>query len=286
MIEYFIAIVATLMMGFSLNSSVRIINESDEAIVERLGQYSRTLKSGLRIVLPIIEKIVYYDTIRERMLDIPPQEVLTEESIKLKIDAAVYWKVEDLHKLYYDVEKVDELMTDFVTNTLRAEVGQRQLFELLASIGKVDKAILAALDEVTPTWGIKVLRVSIQTIEPPESVTSAQEKEKAAESMQRAEILEAESEVKSIEILARVMKMEPNSPEFIKFLIAKQYVTANEELSKSDNSKIIFMHPEKLTEEIVNLMEQEVPHPPSSPSPPLKLVKSNGEALNSDDNVS
>ncbi|MGB3404366.1 MAG: SPFH domain-containing protein [Microcoleaceae cyanobacterium] len=286
MIEYFIAIIATLMLGVSLNSSVRIINESDEAIVERLGQYNRTLTSGLRIVLPIIEKIVYYDTIRERMIDIPPQEVLTEEGIKLKIDAAIYWKVDDLHKLYYDVEKVDELIADFVNNTLRAEVGQRKLFELLASIGKVDKAILAALDEVTPTWGIKVLRVSIQTIEPPKSVTDAREKEKAAESIQRAEILEAESEAKFIEVLARVMKMEPNSPEFIKFLIAKQYVTANEELSKSNNSKIIFMHPEKLTEEIVNLMEQEVPHSPSNPSPPLKLIKSNGEALNSDDNVS
>ena len=286
MIEYFIAIVATLMMGFSLNSSVRIINESDEAIVERLGQYDRTLKSGLRIVWPIIEKIVYYDTIRERMLDIPPQDVLTEESIPLKIDAAVYWKVEDLQKLYYDVENVDELMADIVKNTLRAEVGQRQISELLASIDKVNKAILNALDEITPTWGIKVLRVSIQTITPPKSVTDAREKEKAAESIQRAEILEAESEAKFIEVLARVMKMEPNSPEFIKFLIAKQYVTANEELSKSNNSKIIFMHPDKLTEEIVNLMEQEVSSPNSNPNPPLKLIKSNGEALNSDDNAS
>lgn len=286
MIEYFIAIVATLMMGFSLNSSVRIINESDEAIVERLGQYDRTLKSGLRIVWPIIEKIVYYDTIRERMLDIPPQDVLTEESIPLKIDAAVYWKVENLQKLYYDVENVDNLMADIVKNTLRAEVGQREISELLASIDKVNKAVLNALDEVTPTWGIKVLRVSIQTITPPKSVTDAREKEKAAESIQRAEILEAESEAKFIEVLARVMKMEPNSPEFIKFLIAKQYVTANEELSKSNNSKIIFMHPDKLTEEIVNLMEQEVTPPNSNPNPPLKLIKSNGEALNSDDNAS
>jgi regulator of protease activity HflC (stomatin/prohibitin superfamily) len=286
MIEYLIAIIATLMLGVSLNSSVRIINESDQAIVERLGQYNRTLTSGLRIVLPVIEKVVYYETIRERLLDIPPQKVLTQESIELTIDAAVYWKVEKLKKLYYDVENVDELMADFVTNTLRAEVGQRQLFELLASIGKVDKAILKALDEVTPDWGIKVLRVSIQTIEPPKSVTDAREKEKAAESIQRAEILEAESEAKFIEVLARVMKMEPNSPEFIKFLIAKQYVTANEELSKSDNSKIIFMHPEKLTEEIVNLMEQEVNPPNSNPNPPLKLIKSNGEALNSDDNAS
>lgn len=286
MIEYILAIITTLMLGLSLNSSVRIINESDEAIVERLGQYNRTLKSGLRLVIPVIEKIVYYDTVRERMLDIPPQDVLTEESIPLKIDAAVYWKVEDLHKLYYDVERIDELMADIVKNTLRAEVGQRNLSELLASINQVNKTLLKTLDDVTPTWGIKVLRVSIQTITPPTSITSAREKEKAAESIQRAEILEAESEAKFIEVLARVMKMEPNSPEFIKFLIAKQYVTANEELSKSDNSKIIFMHPDKLTEEIVNLREQDVPGPSQSSPPTLKLLKSNGEEINSGDNAS
>jgi regulator of protease activity HflC (stomatin/prohibitin superfamily) len=85
MIEYILAIITTLILGLSLNSSVRIINESDEAIVERLGQYNRTLKSGLRLVIPVIEKIVYYDTVRERMLDIPPQDVLTEESIPLKM---------------------------------------------------------------------------------------------------------------------------------------------------------------------------------------------------------
>ncbi|MGB3532310.1 MAG: SPFH domain-containing protein [Microcoleaceae cyanobacterium] len=285
MIEYILAIVSTLIIGLSLNSSVRIINESDEAIVERLGQYDRTLKSGLRLVLPVIEKIVHYDTIRERMLDIPPQDVLTEEGIPLKIDAAVYWKIENLHKLYYDVEKVDELMADIVKTTLREEVGQRSLSELLASINQVNKALLKELDGVTPTWGIKVLRVSIQTITPPKSVTDAQEKEKAAASIQRAAILEAESEAKFIEVLARVMKMEPNSPEFIKFLIAKQYVEVNEKLSASNNSKIIFMHPEKLTEEIVNLMDQEGHHP-AQLNPQLKLVKSNGEALNSDDNVS
>lgn len=286
MIEYILAIITTLIIGLSLNSSVRIINESYEAIVERLGQYNRTLKPGLRLVLPVVEKIVHYDSVRERMLDIPPQDVLTEDSIPLKIDAAVYWKIENLQKSYYDVEKIDELIADIVKTTLRAEVGQRNLSELLASISKVNKALLQALDEVTPTWGIKVLRVSIQTITPPTSVTDAREKEKAAESLQRAEILEAESQAKFIEVLARVMKMEPNSPEFIKFLIAKQYVAANEELSKSDNSKIIFMHPEKLTEEIVNLMEQEIPRP-SQPNPPaLKLVKSNGEAINSDDNAS
>ncbi len=288
MVEYILAMISTLMIGLSLNYCVRIVTGSDEAIVERLGKYNRTLKPGLRFVVPVIEKIVHYETIKERFIDIPPQDVLTKDSIPLKIDAAVYWKIEDLQKSYYDVEKIDELMSDIVNATLRAEVGQRELSEMLSALDNVNQALQKAFDDVTLTWGIKVLRVSIQTITPPKSITDAQEQEKAAASLQRAELLEVESEAKFIEVLAKVLNMKPNSPEFIKYLIAKQYVEANEKLSESDNSKIIFMHPEKLTEEIVNLMEQEPPRKPGLPpsQTPLELVKPKPETPNPDESAS
>ena len=288
MIGYLLAIISTLLIGLSLNSCVRIISGSDEAIVERLGKYARTLKPGLQIVLPVIEKIVHYDTTRERMIDIPPQDVLTKDSIPLTIDAAVYWKIDNLQKSYYDVEKIDQSMADIVHATLRAEVGQRTLSEMLSALNSVNQALLQAFDDVTLTWGIKVLRVSIQTITPPKSITDAQEKEKAAASIMRAEELEANSQAKFIEVFANALNLDPSSPEFIKYLIAKQYIEVNEKLSESDNSKIIFMHPDKLTEEVINLMEQGTPQPPQIPpsQPTLELVQPKEDPPEADESAS
>ena len=288
MIGYLLAIISTLLIGLSLNSCVRIISGSDEAIVERLGKYARTLKPGLQIVLPVIEKIVHYDTTRERMIDIPPQDVLTKDSIPLTIDAAVYWKIDNLQKSYYDVEKIDQSMADIVHATLRAEVGQRTLSEMLSALNSVNQALLQAFDDVTLTWGIKVLRVSIQTITPPKSITDAQEKEKAAASIMRAEELEANSQAKFIEVFANALNLDPSSPEFIKYLIAKQYIEVNEKLSESDNSKIIFMHPDKLTEEVISLMEKGAPHSPQTPpsQPTLELVQPKKDPPDPDENAS
>ena len=91
MLQYIVALIATGIVGYGVNFSVRVISQGDEALVERLGKYRRTLKPGLQFVLPLVDKIAYVDTIRERVLDIPPQSVITNDNLTLEVDAVVYW---------------------------------------------------------------------------------------------------------------------------------------------------------------------------------------------------
>jgi regulator of protease activity HflC (stomatin/prohibitin superfamily) len=236
---------------------VKVVSTSDQAIVERLGKYKRTLKPGLQFIIPVAEKIVYYDTNRERLLDIDPQEVITKDQITLRINAAVFWKIEDLQNFYYNVEtdKTKEAISNLVLTTLRAEIGLTNLEELLAKIKDINRRLLYALAEGTKTWGITIIRVDIQNITPPKSIQESMERKRVAESQKQAEILEAQGQAQSIRVLADTLGLKTNSQEFLKFLITKQYVEANQQLSQSANSKIIFMNPSQLTESITNLME-------------------------------
>jgi regulator of protease activity HflC (stomatin/prohibitin superfamily) len=257
MFQYILGILFPIIIGFTLNSSVKVISTSDQAIVERLGKYRRTLKPGLQFIIPVAEKIVYYDTNRERLLDIDPQEVITKDQITLRINAAVFWKIEDLQNFYYNVEtdKTQEAISNLVLTTLRAEIGLTNLEELLAKIKEINRRLLYALAEGTKTWGIIIIRVDIQNITPPKSIQESMERKRVAESQKQAEILEAQGQAQSIKVLADTLGLKTNSQEFLKFLITKQYVEANQQLSQSHNSKIIFMNPSQLTESITNLME-------------------------------
>lgn len=275
MFQYILGILFPIIIGFTLNSSVKVISTSDQAIVERLGQYKRTLKPGLQFIVPVLEKIVYYDTNRERLLDIDPQEVMTRDQITLKINAGVFWKIEDLHKFYYNVEtnKTKEAISNLVLTTLRAEIGLINLEDLLAKIKKVNEDLLKALKEGTTNWGITIIRVDIQNITPPKSLQDAMERKRVAESRKQAEISEAQGQAQSIKVLADTLKLETNSPEFLKFLITKQYVEANQQLSQSANSKVIFMNPNQLTEPISHLMENDAENTrPSIILPDLEQV--------------
>ncbi|WRH66863.1 MAG: SPFH domain-containing protein [Planktothrix sp. GU0601_MAG3] len=257
MFQYILGILFPIIIGFTLNSSVKVVSTSDQAIVERLGKYRRTLKPGLQFIIPVAEKIVYYDTNRERLLDIDPQEVITKDQITLGINAAVFWKIEDLKNFYYNVEtdKTQEAISNLVLTTLRAEIGLTNLEELLAKIKDINRRLLYALAEGTKTWGIIIIRVDIQNITPPKSIQESMERKRVAESQKQAEILEAQGQAQSIKVLADTLGLKTNSQEFLKFLITKQYVEANQQLSESPNSKIIFMNPGQLTESINNLME-------------------------------
>ena len=98
MLQYIVALIATGIVGYGVNFSVRVISQGDEALVERLGKYRRTLKPGLQFVLPLVDKIAYVDTIRERVLDIPPQSVITNDNLTLEVDAVVYWQIMEIER--------------------------------------------------------------------------------------------------------------------------------------------------------------------------------------------
>ncbi|WP_413163543.1 SPFH domain-containing protein [Capilliphycus salinus ALCB114379] len=275
MAQYLLSFFAALVIGVVFNSSVKVVSGGDQAIVEGLNGRHRTLKPGVRYIIPFLEKVVHYDTTRERFIDIKPQEVITGDNTPLTIDAVVYWKIEDIEKSYYNVEQVEQSIANLVLTTLRAKIATIEMRELFSSINEINDLLLKTLDEATDNWGIKVIRVNLQSVTPPAAIMKSMEQEKAAENKKRAEISIARSEAESIEILSKSLQIPPNSREFIQYLIAKQYVEAHQKLSASNNSKIIFMNPGQLNEALGNLMEEDLESSPrdSSGSRKLKIVK-------------
>ncbi|EAW37515.1 SPFH domain-containing protein [Lyngbya sp. PCC 8106] len=286
MAQYLLSFFAALVIGVVFNSSIKVVSGGDQAIVEGLNGRHRTLKPGVRYILPFLEKIVHYDTTRERFIDIKPQEVITGDNTPLTVDAVVFWKIEDIEKSYYEVEQVEDSISNLVLTTLRAKIATIEMRELFSSINEINDLLLKTLDEATGNWGIKVIRVNLQSVTPPAAIMKSMEQEKAAENKKRAEISIARSEAEAIEILSKSLQIPPNSREFIQYMIAKQYVEAHHKLSASNNSKIIFMNPGELNEAIGNLMEDDFEGGPreGSGSRKLKIVKPE-MSKKSDDNI-
>ncbi|NEN91077.1 MAG: SPFH/Band 7/PHB domain protein [Okeania sp. SIO3H1] len=287
MLQYLVALIATAIIGYTVNSSVKVIDEGDEALVERLGKYKRTLKPGLQFVIPLVEKIAHVDTIRERVLDIDPQSVITQDNLTLKVDAVVYWQIIEIERAYYAIEDVENAIDNIVLTSLRSEIGRLPLQEVLSTKDEIDKALLKKLDEATSSWGVKVIRVEVQNIIVPEKVQAAMESERVAlsekkamieqaEGEKRAAIAKAQGQAESIEVLSKILNLRPDSPEFMQFLIAQRYLETNQKLSESANSKVLFMDPKAMSEALVELVgdspdDSQLNDRPISPS---KLKKS------------
>ncbi|ABG53186.1 SPFH domain, Band 7 family protein [Trichodesmium erythraeum IMS101] len=254
MLQYIIPVIATAIVSYTVNSSVKVISQGDEALVERLGKYRRTLKPGLQFVVPLVERITYVDTIRERVLDIPEQSVITNDNLTLKVDAVLYWQIIDIERAYYAIENVENAIQEIVLTSLRSQIGRLPLRQVLSTKDDIDKALLKKLDEATYNWGVKVIRVEIQNIVFPEKLRIAMESERVALSQKQTVLSKAQAEAESIKLLSETLNLSPDSPEFIKFLIAQRYIEINHKLSESANSKVVFMHPRTMSEGVGELI--------------------------------
>ncbi len=254
--ETFFSVIVPIMLiatGYSVGST-KVINQGNEALVERLGRYRKKLEPGLNFIVPFLDNIVVEETVRERLLDIPPQSAITQDKVEVKADALVYWQILDLAKAYYAVENLEEAIEELVTPALRSEIGQLELDETYSSRDRINRKLSEVLDEATSSWGVKVTRVEVREMTPSQDVLDSIETERIAQSKKRAEIAEAEAKVESIKIISSAIQNQPDSQQVLKYLIAQQYVDANERLSGSANSKIVFMDPAKLTEATTDLM--------------------------------
>ncbi|MEO0455167.1 MAG: stomatin-like protein [Cyanobacteria bacterium P01_A01_bin.114] len=250
-----LAVLSLLVIGYSVGS-VRIIKEGNEALVERLGRYRLTLKPGLTFIVPFLDSVVIEDTLREQTLDIEPQNAITRDNVSLEVDAIIYWRILDLEKTYYAIEDVDLAIRELVTTTLRSEIGKMDLQSTFSSREAINKALLDVLDEATEPWGVKVNRVELQEIKPPQAVIDSMQQEQAAAIKKKAAILEAEGTVESMRLLAQALEKTDSRRDILNFLLAQRYVEANQRLGESDNSKVIFMNPRDLTEGLVDLMNE------------------------------
>ena len=238
-------------------SCIVTIPEPYQALVERFGTYQRTLKPGVNFIVPILERVVIRALMSERLLDVPPQQTITRDNVSLKVDAIIYWQIVNLRRAYYNIDNVENALENLVLTNLRGQIGLQEMSQTFSGIKEINKAVLDQVDTITETWGVKLIRLEIRDITPPQSILDSLEQERAAESKQQASITEAQGGARSIKILAEALGLEPRSQEFIQYLIAQRYLETNQQLTESPNSKVFFMNPNVLNENLNSLLEYE-----------------------------
>jgi regulator of protease activity HflC (stomatin/prohibitin superfamily) len=252
MIEPLVAMVLVL-IGYTLGSA-KLINQGNEALVERMGQFHRKLKPGLNFIVPLVDSIVMEDTTREQILDIKPQKVITADNVYLEVDGVVNWKIIDMEKSFYKIDDIQIALANLATVELRAHLAERNLEQVIASRSEMNRTLLEVLNATASEWGVKIIRVDIQSITPPESVQVSMAEQQAAVIRKRAAITAAEGEQEaaikraqatktSMQILSEALRTNPESREVLKYLVAQEQVEASQKLGASNNAKIVFLSP-------------------------------------------
>ncbi|MEO0079276.1 MAG: SPFH domain-containing protein [candidate division WOR-3 bacterium] len=170
---------------------LKIVRPYQRGAVERLGRYQRTVQPGLNFIIPFLERLIKVD-MREQVVDVPPQEVITKDNATVTVDAIIYYEVTDPVKVLYNVANFRMATIKLAQTNLRNVIGDLTLDESLTSRERINAKLRDVLDEATDKWGAKVTRVELQRIEPPSDVTEAMHRQMKAERDRRAVVLEAE----------------------------------------------------------------------------------------------
>ena len=239
------AAIIILVVLILLSMGIKKVNQYERGLVERWNAYEKTVEPGLRYILPFAQRI-YRVNMREQVIDVPPQEIITEDNVVVTIDAVVYYQITDPVKALYEIEDFELAIVKLAQTTLRNIVGEMSLDTCLTSREKINVELRKVLDEATDKWGTKVNRIEVQRIDPPADIQTAMHKQKAAEqerrqirllatghkeaSLQEREgaILKAQGEAKAIELVATAQA------EAVKVVsqAANQYFLENAQLNK------------------------------------------------------
>ena len=190
------AIVFVLVFG---GWATTIVRQYQKGLLETFGKYSKTLAPGLHFIFPFVQRVKKID-MRERTLDVPRQDVITKDNASVTVDAIVYYKPTDAQKVEYEVEDFEQAAVRLAQTNLRSEIGEMDLDESLSSREKVNSKLLNTLDKETDKWGVRVTKVEIREITPPDDVKDAMAQQLKAERRRRADVLKAEG-VKQASIL-------------------------------------------------------------------------------------
>lgn len=186
----------------TLVKGVRIIRQYERGLVLRFGKYVRTADSGVNIIIPYLEQIITVD-MREQLISVAPQRVITKDNATVTVDAVIYYKVVDPVKAQFEVVDFDSAATTLAQTNLRNVIGDKQLDEALTARDVINENLREVLDDATNSWGVKVTRVEVQQIEPPVDITEAMSRQMKAERDKRAAILTAEGSQQSAILEAR-----------------------------------------------------------------------------------
>lgn len=218
---YIIIVIVLLVIA---GKGIKIVRPYEKGLIERLGKYQRTVDSGLSIIIPFLENIARVD-MREQVVDVPPQGVITKDNVVVEVDAVVYYEITDPVKVSYNIADYLLAVTKLAQTNLRNLIGDLSLDDSLTSRELVNTKLRTILDDATDKWGAKVTRVELQRIEPPSDVTEAMHRQMKAERERRAMILEAEGEKRSAilkaEGKAEAIKKVADADRYEKLTVAK-----------------------------------------------------------------
>ena len=206
MVRIIIIAIVALILIWLLVSNIRIVPQAKAYVVERLGAYHGTWQVGLHFKLPLVDKISRKVSLKEKVIDFPPQPVITKDNVTMEIDTVVYFQITDPKLYTYGVESPMDAIENLTATTLRNIIGELELDESLTSREHINSKIRMVLDDATDPWGIKINRVEVKNITPPRDIQVAMEKQMRAERERREAILIAEGEKKSKVLIAEGQK--------------------------------------------------------------------------------
>lgn len=202
MLELIIGGVLILIVIILLVTNIRVVQQARAYVIERLGAYSTTWHVGLHFKIPFVERVAKVVSLKEQVVDFPPQPVITKDNVTMQIDTVIYFEITDPKLYTYGVEHPMTAIENLTATTLRNIIGELELDQCLTSRDIINSKMRSILDEATDPWGIKVNRVELKNIMPPKEIQAAMERQMKAERERREAILQAEGEKKSAILIA------------------------------------------------------------------------------------
>lgn len=241
-----------------LVTCIKIVPESFEYTVETLGKYRKTLKSGLNFLIPFIDRVSKIVSLKEQVIDFPPQPVITKDNATVEIDTVIYFQILDTKLYTYGVERPIKAIENLATTTLRNIIGDLTVDQTLTSREKINTEMRIALDEATDAWGIKVNRVELKSILPPIDMRQSMEKEMKAERDKRAKILTAQAERESSILIAEGEKQAA---------ILRAEARKEQQIREAEGEAQAILSVQKAKSEAIKLLNE------SKPSPEIIAIK-------------
>lgn len=201
-IEIIVILVLLIILLLIIICNIKIVPQAQAYVMERLGAYHSTWGTGLHVKIPFVDRISRKVSLKEQVVDFPPQPVITKDNVTMQIDTVVYFQITDPKMYTYGVERPISAIENLSATTLRNIIGEMELDHTLTSRDVINSKIRVILDEATDPWGIKVNRVELKNIIPPREIQDAMEKQMKAERERRARILDAEGEKRSAILIA------------------------------------------------------------------------------------
>ena len=241
-----------------LVTCIKIVPESFEYTVETLGKYSKTLKSGLNLLIPFIDRVSKVVSLKEQVIDFPPQPVITRDNATVEIDTVIYFQILDTKLYTYGVERPIQAIENLSTTTLRNIIGDMTVDQTLTSRDKINAGMRIALDVATDPWGIKVNRVELKSILPPLDMRQSMEKEMKAERDKRAKILTAEADKQSSILIAEGEKQAA---------ILRAEARKEQQIREAEGEAQAILSVQKAKSEAIKLLNE------SNPTPSIIAIK-------------